>query len=58
MIYNVVIIMFERKAKIMLFTDKAKIYVEAGAGGDGASSFRRENSVKWSMDSSMRSLGL
>lgn len=29
----------------MLFTDKARIYVEAGAGGDGASSFRREKYV-------------
>ena len=29
----------------MLFTDKAKIYVEAGAGGDGASSFRREKFI-------------
>lgn len=29
----------------MLFTDKARIYVEAGSGGDGASSFRREKFV-------------
>ncbi len=29
----------------MLFTDKARIYVEAGTGGDGASSFRREKFV-------------
>ena len=29
----------------MLFTDKARIYVEAGSGGDGASSFRREKYV-------------
>lgn len=29
----------------MLFIDRARIYVEAGAGGDGASSFRREKFV-------------
>lgn len=29
----------------MLFADKARIYVEAGSGGDGASSFRREKYV-------------
>lgn len=29
----------------MLFTDKARIFVESGAGGDGASSFRREKFV-------------
>lgn len=29
----------------MLFIDRARIYVEAGAGGDGASSFRREKYV-------------
>lgn len=29
----------------MLFTDKTRIYVEAGSGGDGASSFRREKYV-------------
>ena len=29
----------------MLFTDRARIYVEAGAGGDGASSFRKEKYV-------------
>ena len=29
----------------MLFTDRARIYVEAGSGGDGASSFRREKYV-------------
>ena len=29
----------------MLFTDKARIYVEAGSGDDGASSFRREKFV-------------
>ena len=34
-----------RKDTIMLFTDKARIYVEAGSGGDGASSFRREKFV-------------
>jgi GTP-binding protein len=29
----------------MLFTDRARIYVEAGSGGDGASSFRKEKYV-------------
>jgi GTP-binding protein len=29
----------------MIFTDKARIYVEAGKGGDGMSSFRREKFV-------------
>ncbi len=31
---------------IMIFTDKARIYVEAGKGGDGMSSFRREKFVE------------
>ena len=26
----------------IMFIDRARIYVEAGAGGDGMSSFRRE----------------
>jgi GTP-binding protein len=30
----------------MIFTDKARIYVEAGKGGDGMSSFRREKFVE------------
>ena len=29
-----------------MFIDRARIYVEAGAGGDGASSFRREKFVE------------
>lgn len=29
-----------------MFIDRARIYVEAGAGGDGRSSFRRENLLK------------
>jgi GTP-binding protein len=31
---------------MMIFTDKARIYVEAGKGGDGMSSFRREKFVE------------
>ena len=30
-----------------MFIDKARIYVEAGNGGDGMSSFRREKFVEW-----------
>ncbi len=30
----------------IMFIDRARIYVEAGAGGDGASSFRREKFVE------------
>ena len=29
-----------------MFIDRARIYVEAGAGGDGMSSFRREKFVE------------
>ena len=29
-----------------MFIDRARIYVEAGAGGDGRSSFRREKFVE------------
>ena len=28
-----------------MFIDRARIYVEAGAGGDGRSSFRREKNL-------------
>ena len=40
-----------------MFIDKARIYVEAGNGGDGMSSFRREKFVEKAVPTAVTAAG-